>query len=287
MIIIASGVHFIDITGAEALAGEAKALRKAGGALYLVGMRESVEQQFRKTGLLEIIGEENVFQSKTAGLAAVFQRLDKGVCADCTKRIFWECRTEYDPARVPLPTPIHPPMPSISEKIAESAKSTIVVKKPAKRQTPRRIIALVDLGNYPRGTVEMAVRLAREYESELALGSVVGWNVEHNADLSMSLLSESLLTSLRGPTESRLQGLAKNAGYFDCQILVSTKQGPREAILEMVTDWHPDLLVFSRDGFYDTGLSSQVTYRTPSGVNEVSIRRFRPSRRHLVTGDND
>ena len=287
MIIIASGVHFIDITGAEALAGEAKALRKAGGALYLVGMSESVEQQFRKTGLLEIIGEENVFQSKTAGLAAVFQRLDKEICAACTKRIFWECRTEYDPTRMPAPTSSHPPMPSFSKKIVEPTDSNIVVKKPVKRQTPRRILALVDLGNYPRGTVEMAVRLAREYDSELALGSLVGSNVEHNADLSMSLLSESLLTSLRGPTEARLQGLAINAGYFDCQILVSTKQGPREATVEMVTDWHPDLLVVSRDGFYDTGLSSEVTYRTPSGVNDVSIRRFRPSHRRPVTSNKN
>ena len=39
-----TGVHFIDITGAEALANEARSRRNAGGALYLVDMKESVEE---------------------------------------------------------------------------------------------------------------------------------------------------------------------------------------------------------------------------------------------------
>ena len=58
-----TGVHFIDITGAEALANEVRSQRNAGGALYLVDMKESVQKQLSKFGLIDAIGEENIFQS--------------------------------------------------------------------------------------------------------------------------------------------------------------------------------------------------------------------------------
>ena len=71
-----TGVHFIDITGAEALANEARSQRNAGGALYLVNMKESVEEQLSKFGLIAVTGEENIFQSKTAAFAAIHGRFD-------------------------------------------------------------------------------------------------------------------------------------------------------------------------------------------------------------------
>ena len=161
--------------------------------------------------------------------------------------------------------------------------SVVPVKKklPAKRlikEQPlsKRVLALVDLSNHPRGTVEMAVDLTNEYGAELALGSIVGWDLEHNADLSIARVSDTLLTSLRGPAESRLKGLAISAGSVHCQILVSTKQDAEEATLEMVTDWHPDLLVIASNGIYDIDRSRHMVCRTPSGLLKVNIQRFSP-----------
>ncbi len=286
LIILATGIHFIDVTGAETLANEAKALHKVGGALYLVDLRDTVEDQLRKTGLIETIGEDNIFRSKTAAFAAIYERLDRSICSTCTKRIFWECRAQ-DSEPTPIPTP-HPAMPeenrpqsepSASENRTKISTPVATGQRSGTQKQPQRILALIDLERFPRETVEMAARLAREYEADLALGNLVSWDIGHGSGLAMSVVSDSLVASLRGPAQARLEGLAENAGFAGCQTLISNKQDPQEATLDMVTDWHPDLLIIADHGKFDTSGSRRVTYRTPSGVEEVNVRRFRPSRR--------
>ena len=39
------------------------------------------------------------------------------------------------------------------------------------------------------------------------------------------------------------------------------KKFPYEAVLEMVADWHPDLLVITDQGINDTGFARKVIYR--------------------------
>lgn len=91
LMVVMSGVNFIDIAGAEALAQEAKRYRSLGGGLYLVGVKEGVCEPLRKGGYLDDIGEDNIFQSKTLALATIHGRLSRDVCANCQKRIFKEC----------------------------------------------------------------------------------------------------------------------------------------------------------------------------------------------------
>jgi anti-anti-sigma factor len=284
MLVLASNIHFIDITGAEAIANEAKVLRAAGGALYLVDMKESVEAQFRKTGLIKMIGEENVFHSKTAAFAAIYARLDRSVCARCTERIFWECRVD-DSNPAPEPEPLHPAMPPLRvvqpalPEPAPAPEAPVAAKPKANpKRKLNRILVLVDINHNPRETVAMGARLAQRYEAEIALGNMVSWDVSRRGGLALNLVSESLVASLRPPARARLQGLAAEAGYPDCQTLIATKQDPWEATLEMVTDWHPDLLVVADRGVFDPGFRRQVTYRTPSGITEVRLRRYRPVR---------
>ncbi len=89
--LIMSGVNFIDMAGAEFLAQEAAQRRKAGGALYLIRVKQNVWRVLDKGGYLEGIGLGNVFQSKTAALTSIYPRLNMAVCAQCQKRIFAEC----------------------------------------------------------------------------------------------------------------------------------------------------------------------------------------------------
>ncbi|MEW5726228.1 MAG: SulP family inorganic anion transporter [Pseudomonadota bacterium] len=94
LMVVMSGVNFIDIAGAEALAQEAKRYRSLGGGLYLVGVKEGVCEPLRKGGYLDDIGEDNIFQSKTLALATIYGRLSRDICAGCQKRIFKECATQ-------------------------------------------------------------------------------------------------------------------------------------------------------------------------------------------------
>jgi SulP family sulfate permease len=92
VLILAKGINFIDVAGAEFLVQEAKRRRKMGGALYLYGVRDAVHAMLQKGGYLADIGPENIFHSKTEALQAIYGRLDAEVCRGCKNRVFRECR---------------------------------------------------------------------------------------------------------------------------------------------------------------------------------------------------
>ncbi len=88
----ASGINFIDVAGAEALAHEARHFRKRDdGALYLMHVKEGVYEPLHRGGYLHVIGCHNVFQSKSKALEAIYDDLDKGRCAGCNRKVFREC----------------------------------------------------------------------------------------------------------------------------------------------------------------------------------------------------
>lgn len=93
LLLVASGINFIDMAGADFLATLAKEQRAAGGALYLYDIKKGVCDYFQKGGYLDAIGAENIFDSKDEAIAAIFQRLARSVCDRCTARIFLECMT--------------------------------------------------------------------------------------------------------------------------------------------------------------------------------------------------
>ena len=91
--IVSDGMNFVDVAGAEYLAQEAKARRAKGGNLYLLRVKEGVCQPLGKGGYLDVIGRENIFDTKTEAIEKIFHRLDPEVCRRCTRRIFQECAT--------------------------------------------------------------------------------------------------------------------------------------------------------------------------------------------------
>jgi SulP family sulfate permease len=103
--IIAHGINFIDMAGAEALADEARRRRQAGGGLYLIGVKDTVQEQLAKSGALKVIGGANLFDSKTEAIAEIYRRLNRDVCRTCSARVFRECvPVRIEPANVqPLP----------------------------------------------------------------------------------------------------------------------------------------------------------------------------------------
>jgi len=91
--IIADGINFSDLAGGLALVREARKRKARGGDLYFIHVKQGLWDSLESHGVLDAIGPNNVFQSKTAAITAIFQKLDKEVCRDCTQRIFRECAT--------------------------------------------------------------------------------------------------------------------------------------------------------------------------------------------------
>ena len=98
LLLVASGINFVDVAGAEFLVEEAKRRRNLGGGLYLYQVKEGACETLKKGGYADEIGRENFFSSKRAALETIpRERLDHQICAHCRARIFLEC------AQLPAP----------------------------------------------------------------------------------------------------------------------------------------------------------------------------------------
>ncbi|MFQ5644151.1 MAG: SulP family inorganic anion transporter [Thiogranum sp.] len=89
--VVAQGINFADITGGATLVEEARKRKAKGGGFYLIKVKKGLWESLESCGCLDAIGPNNVFQSKTAAITGIFQKLDKSICKTCDKRIFREC----------------------------------------------------------------------------------------------------------------------------------------------------------------------------------------------------
>jgi SulP family sulfate permease len=91
VMLVASGINFLDVAGAEMLAQEAKTYRSLGGGLYFCGIKEGVCEPLRRGGYMAEVGEENMFMSKSEAMGEIIKELDTNICKTCERRIFREC----------------------------------------------------------------------------------------------------------------------------------------------------------------------------------------------------
>src|SRR6266550_4034880 len=93
LLLIGSGINFVDIAGAELLVREAQAQQDRGGALYLCNLKPAVMRMLERGGYLDRLGRDKVFTTKHAAIEAIYSRLDSAICRLCPARIFVECQT--------------------------------------------------------------------------------------------------------------------------------------------------------------------------------------------------
>lgn len=93
VMIVASGMNFVDAAGAELLAQEARRRRKIGGGLYIYRCKDKIFQFLKKSNKLEDIGENAFFPARSNWIKPIYPKLDTEICRNCKFRIFSECHT--------------------------------------------------------------------------------------------------------------------------------------------------------------------------------------------------
>jgi SulP family sulfate permease len=91
VLIMASGINFIDLAGAEMLSREARRRRSLGGGLYFYRMKDSARETLARGGYLDDIGKESLFPVKSRPVSEIYRKLDAEICRSCKVRIFREC----------------------------------------------------------------------------------------------------------------------------------------------------------------------------------------------------
>ena len=91
ILIVASGVNFIDLAGIEALLNENKRLKTQNGSLYFVAVKSTAFEFMEKVNFVNEIGRENFFDTKSEAIKVLYDRLDKSKCEKCQALVFNEC----------------------------------------------------------------------------------------------------------------------------------------------------------------------------------------------------
>jgi len=91
LLLLAPGLHFVDLSGAELLVQEARRRKRLGGGLYFHRLQQPVRETLDRAGYLREIGPENLFAIGQDVMASLYPRLDPEICRRCTQRVFRQC----------------------------------------------------------------------------------------------------------------------------------------------------------------------------------------------------
>ncbi|MDD4880000.1 MAG: SulP family inorganic anion transporter [Gallionellaceae bacterium] len=95
LVIVASGINFVDLAGAEFLAEQARHWRMKGGGLYFYRMKPVVAEMLQKGGYMDDVKEYNLFPVGVRPLDVLTARLDQKICAGCPRKAFSRCDGEH------------------------------------------------------------------------------------------------------------------------------------------------------------------------------------------------
>jgi SulP family sulfate permease len=92
ILIVASGINFIDLTGAETLVSENNRLKQSGGGLYFVGLKASVYEFAARSCFIKQIGSNHFFDNKGKAISEIYNKLSRETCVTCNALVFRECK---------------------------------------------------------------------------------------------------------------------------------------------------------------------------------------------------
>ena len=91
ILIVGSGINFVDAGGCHMLFNETGSLRLSGREIFFCSLKSEVRELLARGGCLTRIGADNVFPDKASAIAGIVPRLDPSRCACCRERVFREC----------------------------------------------------------------------------------------------------------------------------------------------------------------------------------------------------
>lgn len=97
ILIIGSGINFIDVSGCAMLFQESRSMYLDGRQLYLCSLKEEVVGILKKGRCAKGIGKGNIFASKREALEKIIPRLDPERCRHCRLHLFQECGEKPEP----------------------------------------------------------------------------------------------------------------------------------------------------------------------------------------------
>lgn len=92
ILIIGTGINFVDLSGEEMLLSEARRLEKLGGGLYFADLKPNVYEFLGRAHFISDVGNSHFFDRKKYALRYLYQKLDRQICETCTARVFTECK---------------------------------------------------------------------------------------------------------------------------------------------------------------------------------------------------
>jgi SulP family sulfate permease len=91
LLIVASGINVVDISGAEMLSREAARRNRMGGGLYLWFMKDAVYDLLKQGSYLKTIHKDHILAQSVDPIHILYPMLDSEVCRSCSARIFPQC----------------------------------------------------------------------------------------------------------------------------------------------------------------------------------------------------
>lgn len=92
ILIICSGINFIDLSGAEVLAAESQRLKKMGGGLFFADLKPAVYEFLAESCFIREVGNDHFYDSKKEAISGIYKVLNRETCSTCSAQVFNECR---------------------------------------------------------------------------------------------------------------------------------------------------------------------------------------------------
>jgi sulfate permease, SulP family len=94
LLVMTKSMNFIDPAGAALWEQERVRRLAMGGDLYFHRPRPEALAMWQKSGFVQRLGADHLFNDKRSAIASIVPKLDGQVCAMCTRRVFEECAAQ-------------------------------------------------------------------------------------------------------------------------------------------------------------------------------------------------